>query len=269
MKVLEHYICGKENNELTCEDGLVITEHLIAVIDGVTAKGIRLWDGKSSGCFAKDLIVQYLQENEVVQCDAVELFSNLDKVIADAMDSVGDTILVEDTPRASVIVYNDIYQEVWSYGDCQCRINDEVYNHKKKLDRINEDIRAEKIEEYLSQGGSIEEVRQNDVGRAAIQENLLKQFFYENKKVEKGYPVLNGKGIEPEFITRYKVNSGDKVVLASDGYPKVYDNLKDSEAYLEYVLKEDPLCFRIHRSTKGVKEGNVSFDDRVFCGIVV
>lgn len=48
MEIIEHFLCGKENNPHTCEDGLILGEHIIGVIDGVTAKGKRLWDGKKA-----------------------------------------------------------------------------------------------------------------------------------------------------------------------------------------------------------------------------
>ena len=57
MNILETFLLGKENNPDTCEDGLFISESLIAVIDGVTAKGTHLWNGKKSGCFAKDILL--------------------------------------------------------------------------------------------------------------------------------------------------------------------------------------------------------------------
>ena len=269
LKIEETFLCGKENNPATCEDGIFISEYIVAVIDGVTAKGHRLWDGKSSGCFAKNCLIEYLEKNDVKNLQSAELFSTLDEVLATKVKEIGEPIAVEDFPRASIIVYNDIFHEIWSYGDCQCRINDIIYSHVKKIDQINEEIRAKKLEECIANGYSIEDLLKNDVGRIAIQENLMKQFSYENKLEPYGYPVLNGKGIEPQFITKYKVKPNDTVILASDGYPKLGKNLEESENILEDILKRDPLCFRKYRCTKGVKPGNVSFDDRVFCKINV
>lgn len=79
--------------------------------------------------------------------------------------------------------------------------------HYKKLycrGKVNENLRAEVLEAYVQKGYSIEVLRKNDVGRAAIQENLLNQFLYENKKEKLGYPVLNGKMIEPFAKLRYE-----------------------------------------------------------------
>lgn len=261
-------MCGKENNPDTCEDGIFIGEHVVVLIDGVTAKGQRLWNGKSSGFFAKELLLEYLENNPIDDLSAEEVFERLDKVIFDAVQDREEDIALADYPRAVMIIYNDISHEVWNYGDCQCRINDTIYSHRKKVDLINENLRAEALEEQIKQGNTIEDLRKNDVGRVAIQENLLKQFEYENQIGEWGYPVLNGQGIEPSFIKKYSAKQGDIVILASDGYPSVELTLDESEKVLAQILQEDPLCFKIFRATKGIKEGNASFDDRAFCKII-
>ena len=278
MRVIESFICGKENNPVTCEDGIFISDNLVVVIDGVTAKGNRLWDGHKSGCFAKDLLLDYLRRS-IEKCDedfafaelgAVTLLAKLDAVLHDEVAArCGNDLPAEEYPRASIIIYNDATKEVISYGDCQCRINDEVHSHVKKIDVLNSDLRAYYLEYHLLQGMTLAELAENDLGRAAIQENLLMQFAFENKCGEFGYPVLNGMGIEPSLIKIYKVLPGDEVILASDGYPILGSSLEESEEMLQQVLQEDPMCFRKYRSTKGIKAGNVSFDDRVFCRIIV
>lgn len=48
MRIIEQFICGKENNPDTCEDGLFISKELVAVIDGVTAKSRYLWNGMAT-----------------------------------------------------------------------------------------------------------------------------------------------------------------------------------------------------------------------------
>lgn len=273
MRVIEHFLCGKENNPDTCEDGLVIGEHLIAVIDGVTSKGTRLWDGKASGCYAKDILAEYLQQGqEIERQSAVWLLTNLDRILSEKVeDNVksAKSLPCEEYPRASIIIYNDIYKEIWSYGDCQCRINERVYTHSKKIDELNAKLRAFYLEYQILQGVSIEELEQNDLGRKAIKQNLMMQFAFENKQGYFGYPVLNGMGIEESMIRRYPVAKGDMVILASDGYPVLRENLNESEKELDDIRKNDPMCFRLYRSTKGIKKGNISFDDRVFCRFVV
>ena len=59
-----------------------------------------------------------------------------------------------------------------------------------------------------------------------------------------------------------------EVVLASDGYPKLFGTLEESEHYLQKVLAEDPLCISLNKQTKGLMVGNNSYDDRTFVRFV-
>lgn len=269
MQIVESFLCGKENNPATCEDGIYIGEQLVAVIDGVTAKGHRLWNGHKSGYYAKEVLLNYLKQDGIVQQKPEEFMKNLDGALRESIESQGADLKTEEYPRASIIIYNDIYKEIWNYGDCQCSINGTVYTHAKEIDEINAKRRAHVLEEALKNGMSCEELSKMDLGRIAILENLRTQFDYENKKGGYGYPILNGMGIEPSMLCVYQVKAGDEVILASDGYPKLEKRLKESEEALSHILQKDPMCFRLYPSTKGVKEGNISFDDRAFCRIVV
>ena len=167
-------------------------------------------------------------------------------------------------PRASVIIYNSCYDEIWCYGDCQCIINGEFYSHEKELDALFSEIRAFNIEASLLNGESIEASSGNDVGRKAVLENFQKQVLFENKSVPFGYSVINGFGVNYELIERHKVKKGDEIVLSSDGYPALKGSLAESEEELEKLLRDDPMCFRKYKTTKGLKEGNFSFDDRCY-----
>lgn len=268
MKLIEHFLCGKENNPDTCEDGIVVTPNLIAVIDGVTAKGQKLWEEQKSGCFAKNVLCEYLKQDGVAELPVEKLMRNLDRMLWEKGAGASD-LQPEEYPRASVIIYNDIHKEIWSYGDCQCRTNDTVYTHSKKIDELNSDIRAYYLEHALLQGMSMSELEMTDPGRAAIQDLLLMQFAFENIDGEFGYSVLNGMGINEGLIRKYSVKNGDTIVLASDGYPEVCATLEESEKVLEAILKDDPMCFRRYKTTKGLKYGNVSYDDRAYCRVEV
>ena len=108
-----------------------------------------------------------------------------------------------------------------------------------------------------------------DYGRDQILLYLKEQAFFANTKYYFGYDVLNGGDINLKHIKIYAVQKGDHVVLASDGYPKLFDTLEESEDYLKKALKQDEECLHILRGTKGVKDGNESFDDRAFLSFVV
>ena len=61
---------------------------MVVVIDGVTAKGKRLWDGKSSGCFAKDIIIDFLQKNSIEKLDAESFLKELEGIISTSVQSI-------------------------------------------------------------------------------------------------------------------------------------------------------------------------------------
>ncbi len=278
MHILESFMLGKENNTQTCEDGLFIGEKLVAVIDGVTTRGNRLWNGQKSGCFAKEVLLRSLQELvEGMESDilteegwGILVLERLDTALYENVRQLGQAdVSMEEYPRASIIIYNDIRKEIVNYGDCQCRIGEIVHSHVKKIDQLNADLRAFHLEYHLQHGMTLEELAEEDLGRAAITRNLAMQCSFENRPGAFGYPVLNGRGIEASLIKSYKIMHGDEVILASDGYPWLGTSLAKSEEALQQILREDSMCFRSYRSTKGVKKGNISFDDRAFCKFIV
>lgn len=269
MRIIESFICGKKNDPELCEDGLLITDKVIAVIDGVTAKGKRKWQGKSSGCYAKDVLLDYLK-NADYRTPVDELILKLNESICPKHSSEEASALpLEEYPRAAIILYNDFYKEIWSYGDCQCIIDGKLYTHEKTVDRLNSTLRAFSLEYALLNGASIDSFKDYDPGREFIQKTLLMQFAFENKKVPFGYPILNGSTLELSLLKRYPVSEGSEIILASDGYPLLCQTLIESEQIRANLQKKDPLCFRDNKATKGIQKGNISFDDRTYCRFIV
>ena len=69
-------------------------------------------------------------------------------------------------------------------------------------------------------------------------------------------------------IDIYDIPAGTEIILASDGYPYLENTLEASESKLKYILENDPLCYTLYKSTKGIQKGNVSFDDRSYVRFV-
>ena len=85
-----------------------------------------------------------------------------------------------------------------------------------------------------------------------------------NRNVPFGYDVIDGGNINPDHVQIYAVQRDDRVVMASDGYPKLFDTLEETEIYLKEALESDPICIGLLRGTKGINPGNVSYDDRTY-----
>ena len=59
-------------------------------------------------------------------------------------------------------------------------------------------------------------------------------------------------------------HSARAIVLASDGYPFLKPTLSESEEALAHLIAHDPQCTHEFIATKGLVEGNKSFDDRTY-----
>ena len=264
--IIESFIMGKSGNEQECEDVIIVSEHFYAVIDGVTSKFPIKYEGKSTGRYCAELLgnaIFSLDRNASAK-DALEALNN------EVNKAYGDTKITEENKiQASIIIYSKARQEIFSYGDCQLIINGKSFDHKKRIDTLLEELRAFAVKTYLKEGGKEEDLYQNDIGRETILPFLKKQSLFANKEGHFGYAVIDGTGINESLIKIYKLNEGDEVVLASDGYPKLFPTLKESEDHLAFVLEVDPLSINENMQTKMKSRQNLSFDDRSYLRFVV
>lgn len=263
MNIVEKSLVGKHVDQTLCEDGIFISNDFIAVIDGVTSKGKLLWNNHKSGVYAKDLIMNLLK-NIPSDISNVTLFNSINELFMNEFAKRNSSSSINEFLRASLIIYSRHYKEVWSYGDCQCMINAQYYPHIKIVDEYIANLRALFIDSYVENNINVERNYINKISREAINVFIQRQLYLENKNSEFSYGVLNGQPINKRYLNVYRVESGAEIILASDGYPRLFSTLKESEENLKLILLEDPLCYKKYKSTKGVEEGQLSFDDRAY-----
>lgn len=259
MKILEQFIKGKSKNEALCEDMLLVTDDFIAVIDGVTAKSGRLFNGASGGKAAAQAVYDAIKSfsRDITASEAV-------RTITEKVSALYDENEEKGVAAAGAIILSISRNEIWNIGDCQCIINGEKHLHEKEIDRVLSEKRAKILESAIKNGVSEEALLKNDVGREAILPELKEQHKYANTEGTFGYAVFNGTPVPESLIITYKLADGDTVVLASDGYPVLCETLEESEALLKKELSENPLCYKNYKSTKGLNSENLSFDDRTY-----
>ncbi len=259
MEIIEDFICGKKALFSKNEDLLLNTYDFIAVVDGVSAKNGRLFDGVTGGRRAAEKVCEAIVVLDKKAC-AEEAVEKITQAVAELYE--------ENEPKgaaaAGAIIFSRARNEIWSVGDCQCLINGELFSHEKEIDRINSDMRALVLEMAKREGKTEEELLQKDVGREFIMPVLENQHIFANQTGRFSYGVLNGTPVPDEHIIIHKVKTGDEIVLASDGYPRLFATLSESEDYLEKTLEENPLCSGEFCSTKGLQKGCSSFDDRTY-----
>jgi hypothetical protein len=264
--VKQRFLLGKSPDQSLCEDVIVESEHFIAVIDGVTSKSDKLFDGMKGGRYAALLVRDAILALDP-KSNAVDALKCLDRAIAQKCPV--DNVEPQDRIQACAVIYSKYRKEVWSYGDCNLMIGDRVYYHSKLIDEVLSNLRAYLIALKLKEGATVESLMEKDDAREAILPFMKKQMLFANCDGPFGYPVIDGSGINENFIKIYKAEPGEQVVLASDGYPKLFDSLEESEKYLERVLKNDPLACFENIQTKMIVGGNNSFDDRAYISFLV
>lgn len=167
----------------------------------------------------------------------------------------------EERLTASAIIYSAFHRQIWMIGDCQCLVDGVLYGNPKPQENLCAEKRATFNRQALANGHTVEEIRMNDGGRRLIIPLIIEY----SKQQNISYPVIDGFDIPKDKIKIIKTNKGKhEIVLASDGYPFLKPTLEESEQALHEQLTKDPLCIDTFKATKGLIQGNNSFDDRSY-----
>ena len=280
MKIIESCIIGKKSQE-SCEDGMVITADFIAVIDGSTSKTPKhLNPDMKNGRYAMMLISEYIREELKADASVDDFCQGVSAYIYNKVyEKLGVEERLKEHPEerltASAILYSRSRNEVWMVGDCQAIIDGKLYENGKPY----EEKIARKRVELIEQGLSPAEARKQ-IEPLLIEAMLSGQ--NQTYTVIDGFPIYRegvkvvalktkpaSSSIETYFQEQTKpVSSPNEVVLASDGYPFLKPTLAASEAALAEQIANDPQNIRSFIATKGIVEGNKSFDDRTYIRFV-
>lgn len=266
MKLLEEFILGKAGRQELCEDFMVFTPGFAAVIDGVTSKDPRY---AGNGRIAAELLSQKIRTlpANVSLSDCLEMLSG---TIYDYYRSENLLEEMEANPRmrcgASAIIYSAFRKEIWLIGDCQCLVNGKFYDNPTGIDRIMSEARSLFNFLELRRGTTYNQLLDNDPGREFIGPMLQSQSLLQNNPQggEYTFLVIDGFPLIESMVKTIPVKSGDEIVLASDGYPRLCRTLEESEACLSGIIENDPLLIFEFKSTKGVQKGNLTYDDRAY-----
>ena len=289
MKIIESSIIGKKSPE-ACEDGMVVTDDFIAVIDGSTSKTPKhLNPDMKNGRYAMMLISEYIREELKTDASVDEFCQGVTVYIYNKVyEKLGVEERLKEHPEerltASAILYSRTRNEVWMVGDCQAIIDGKLYENGKPY----EEKIARKRVELIAQGLSPAEARKQ------IEPLLIKAMLSGQNQT---YTVIDGFPVYREGVKVVSVSdsssvqdsvpasdsvpcsdsasasgtisvSSSEIVLASDGYPFLEPTLAASEAALAEQIANDPQNIRSFIATKGIVEGNKSFDDRTYIRFV-
>ena len=289
MKIIESSIIGKKSQE-ACEDGMVVTDDFIAVIDGSTSKTPKhLNPDMKNGRYAMMLISEYIREELKADASVDEFCQGVTAYIYNKVyEKLGVEERLKKHPEerltASAILYSRIRNEVWMVGDCQAIIAGKLYENGKPYEEKIARKRVELIEQGLSPAEARKQIEpllieamlsgQNQTytvidGFPIYREGVKVVSVSDSCSVQDSVPAsdsvpCSGSASASDTIP----SSSSEIVLASDGYPFLEPTLAASEAALAEQIANDPQNIHSFIATKGIVEGNKSFDDRTYIRFV-
>lgn len=268
IEILEKFIKGKIS-EQTCEDAFFVSDDFVAVIDGVTSKSDFMYNGKTTGKITAEIIYEIFKtiKRETKLQEIIQLINQKIREFYQAVEFPYSK--KEKGLQAACIIYSDYYREIWMIGDCQAYVDGKVYFNQKKSDVVLSDMRSLILHILKAENADWEYAQEE--GRRQIEPWILKANVFANKpESQYGYAVLNGEEIPEILIKKIKLDKHQhKVIFTSDGYPDIKENLKLTEEYLKTILEMDAACCEMYLSTKGIKGGQKSFDDRTYIKFLV
>lgn len=295
MKIIESCIIGKKSPE-ACEDGMVVTDDFIAVIDGSTSKTPKhLNPDMKNGRYAMMLISEYIREELKTDASVDEFCQGVTAYIYNKVyEKLGVEERLKEHPEerltASAILYSWTRNEVWMVGDCQAIIDGKLYENGKPYEEKIARKRVELIEQGLSPAEARKQIEPLLIKAMLSGQNLTYTvidgfpIYREGVKVvsvSDSCSVQNSVSSSDSCSVQDTVSCSDSVsasdtipsssseiVLASDGYPFLKPTLAASEAALAEQIANDPQNIHSFIATKGIVEGNKSFDDRTYIRFV-
>lgn len=269
MKIIEQFSCPK-STATPSEDLVAVTAFYAAVIDGATPKTPCRNGRETPGHLATAILGRAIAAlpPDISARDAVDTMT----AALAASRPTGNTTdtVCGDRPTASAVIYSVKRQEIWQVGDCPFLCGGKEFRNEKEIDLILARRRAERIRQAIESGCSIESLMTDDPGRKLIQPYITAQTKRQNSLCRHGFGVLDGTPVPDAYIRIHPVGDDIReIVLASDGYPRLFTTLDSTEEYLHRCLANDPLCIGPLLATKGLRPGNLSFDDRSYLRIAL
>ena len=289
MKIIESCIIGKKSQE-ACEDGMVVTDDFIAVIDGSTSKTPKhLNPDMKNGRYAMMLISEYIREELKADASVDDFCQGVTAYIYNKVyEKLGVEERLKEHPEerltASAILYSRTKNEVWMVGDCQAIIAGKLYENGKPYEEKIARKRVELIEQGLSPAEARKQIEpllikamlsgQNQTytvidGFPIYREGVKVVSVSDSCSVQDSVPASDSVPCSDSVSASGTIpSSSSEIVLASDGYPFLKPTLAASEAALAEQIANDPQNIHSFIATKGIVEGNKSFDDRTYIRFV-
>lgn len=271
IKPIECATVSKTGDSRGNHDAVVVNENYIGVIDAYQARGWRAWDGKPAGIFARDIIVAGL-EALIADTSAEDAIRTLEHALqgesAHAMQAMDDEVVA--FPMARLLVYSVAHKQIWRLGDSPFAIDGELHYELSPALQEAAAKRCEVMKHFLENPKSdLKDLVNNDYGRSAAMDLIVA----EERRVD-GVEVLSGRpDVDIDTLLSHlevvDVASGQELILATDGFPRVLATLEESQAWFAAQRARDPLFINDFKSLRGASDDEAGYDDRSYVRFLV
>jgi hypothetical protein len=264
VEVVAKLSLGRRDDALN-EDLVFISDDFVGVIDGSTAKGPC--EGTAPGLLAARAIYTVLSclDRTVTKRTAVDRCSEAVRQVASE---------VEGAASASLILISLSARQIWAVGDGLLRVGQRTTHFCHLIERHAAEVRAAYIRVLIDGGWRPPaQLRQeSDPGRNLIMPLLVNE--HKARNIDKPgrwyWGGIDGRYVPDRHIREIQLPvSPTRVAIATDGYPRLGHDLTESEEFLRRTLRRDPLLIGRRPQTKGLYEGQLSFDDRSYVEVDV
>ncbi len=260
-ELIEHTVIGKLGPDL-CEDVVHVSAGYIAVIDGATSMTSDAAE-KMPGRIIAELVDECMGALDP-DLDATGFFAALCQCVAPRLEAVWPAGS-EQRPTASLIVYSVFRRQVWVLGDGWAKIDDILHELRIPYADAYTFLRCAHLKLLLAEGRTEESLLGESVPLDLIRPFIMMQPRIQNRLPEPyGYGVFDGSETCIDYVKVLSAPPGAEIVLASDGYPAIAEDLRATEAILQSCLETDPLMINRYPQVKAFMRGQVSYDDRSY-----
>ena len=259
---------GKHPDPSRCEDAWADGDDFTVVVDGSTDKTGLRFDGRTGGWVVAQLVADVVSGArsgtsgvDLVEAINAEYAHRLGRYLRDVPDHL--------RPSGVFVALDKKQHRIVRVGDAQYLAGQDARDSEPRdVDRVAADARAALLHLLLAGGASVSELAADDPGRAMVMPLLLARAHARNT-VDVGpalrHGVIDGRPVPEVLVEDVTLGAAcATVVLATDGYPRLFGSLEQCEAYLAEDLAADPLRIGRHPGTKAHDPANASYDDRTW-----
>nr|WP_321462737.1 hypothetical protein [uncultured Cohaesibacter sp.] len=256
FSIIEQFSCGKVKNGYS-EDRIIHSRHHFGILDG--SRGPH---------YSGSEVITAMLDDARAFIESMPFDISLPKLVAEltglALEHKREAGFTDYRTSGGFVfgLYSEHFGEIWRVGDCKFRNNGLENAVFWESEEICARARALKLNALLQTGLDVDAIMARADYDHLIDDLLVDEASFLNRPDNPlSFGAINGQQVPECYLERFPARAG-RLVITSDGYPKVFASLDQCEQELARLLVIDPLCIAENLQCKGLGPDRLSFDDR-------